>query len=282
MPRPSPWIAALSLPLLALASARGATLRETYLSEVRAELSKAASSEPAPPMDARAIAALPEPLRRYFARCGFLGKPAMRNARFTWAEFEMKRARDKGWMPVTVAQVNVVAGPARFVYLHSRIAGILPFNGRDKYQDGHGNMLIRAMGLFTVADARSAHMDASAMATFLAEAPLHPSAALQPYLRWEPIDSLSARAIFTHAGRSVSGIFRFDPQGEFVGFETGDRWQDGHDDAPIPWAISASEYADMGGFRLPTRMTATWREKDGDFQYFRGRLAKAEYDVEEP
>lgn len=280
MPRPFAWSLAVALPLWSAASAGGATLRGTWLAEVRAELAKQTAFAPAP-MDERAIAGLPEPMRRYFARCGFLGRPAMRNARFIWGEFEMKRGRDQGWMPVQVSQFNQVPDPARLVFLHSRIAGLLPFNGRDKYQDGHGHMLIRAMGLFTVADARGAHMDASAMATFLAEAPLHPSAALQPYIRWEPIDSLSARAVFTHAGRSVSGVFRFNAEGEFTAFETADRWQDGHDDAPIPWFVTAGDYADMGGYRLPTRLTATWREKAGDFRYFRGRLAKAEYDVNE-
>lgn len=259
----------------------GATLHATYLAEARAELAKPTPFDRSP-MDAKAIAGLPEPMRRYFARCGFQNRPAMRNVRLDWSEFSLKLKRDKGWMPVSVRQFNQVSDPARFVYLHARIGGILPFNGRDKYQDGHGNMFIRLMGLFTVADARSAHMDASAMATFLAEVPLHPSAALQPYLRWEAIDSLSARAVFTHAGRSVSGIFRFNPDGEFIAFETGDRWQDGHEDGPVPWFVTAGEYRDLGGFRLPTRLTATWREAAGDFEYFRGRLAKAEYDVEEP
>jgi hypothetical protein len=195
LPRPSPLSLAFALPLLAAVSGRGATLRQTYLDEVRSELAKTAAFVPAP-MDARAIAGLPEPVRKYFSRCGFLDRPAMRNVRLDWAEFEMQRGRD--------------------------------------------------------------------------------------YLRWEAIDSLSARAVFTHAGRSVSGVFRFNPEGEYIGFETGDRWQDGHDDAPIPWSITAGDYADMGGFRLPTRMTATWHEQAGDFRYFRGRLAKAEYDVGEP
>jgi hypothetical protein len=276
-----PISAALTLPLLALGPAHGATIRATYLTEARAELAEQAALHPAL-MDAQAVARLPDPLRRYFERCGFLGRPAMRTARLSWAKFEMKRGKGKGWMPVEVRQINLVAEPARFVYLHARIAGILPFNGLDQYQGGHGRMLIRAMGLFKIADARSPHMDASAMVTFLAELPFHPSAALQPYLRWEPIDSLSALAVFTHAGRSVSGTFRFNAEGEFIAFASNDRWQDGHEGGPIPWSISAGEYRDMGGFRLPTRLTATWHEKDGDLEYFRGRLAKAEYDVEEP
>lgn len=273
--------AALTLPLIAPASARGGSLRETYLSEARAGLARTSAPDPAP-MDAQAVAKLPDPLRRYFARCGFLGRPAMRNVRLTWAEFGMKRGKDEGWMPVEVRQVNLVPEPARFVYLHSRVAGIAPLNGLDEYRDGHGRMRIRALGLIKIADSRSAHMDASAMATFLAEVPFHPSAALRPYIRWEPIDSLSAKAVFTDAGRSVSGIFRFNAKGEFIAFATQDRWQDGHEDGPIPWSVSAGEYRDMGGFRLPTRLTATWHQQDGDFEYFRGRLAKAEFDVEEP
>jgi hypothetical protein len=267
----------------------GATLHGTYLKEVRAELAKPLAFEPAP-MDTAALAALPEPVRRYFSICGFAGRPAMRNARFTWDEFKMRRGRGKGWMDVKVDQFNDAAGPARFVYLHARLGGLLPFNGRDKYQDGHGSMIIRALGLIKIADAESAHMDQSGLATFLAEALMLPSAALRPYMRWEAIDGLSARAFITHAGRTVSGIFRFNDAGEFTAFDTDDRWQDGHDDAPIPWRIEASGYremggdmgVDMGGFRLATDYKAIWREKAGDFQYFRGRLGKVEYNVGEP
>ncbi|MEO7425157.1 MAG: DUF6544 family protein [Fibrobacteria bacterium] len=260
---------------------RPATLHGLYLEEVRAELAKAIAFEPAP-MDAAALAALPEPVRRYFSACGFADRPAMRNARFTWDEVKMRRGRGKGWMRIKMDQFNDAAGPARFVYLHALLGGLLPFNGRDKYQDGHGSMIIRALGLIKIADAASAHMDQSGLATFLAEALMLPSAALRPYLRWESIDGLSARAIITDAGLSVRGIFRFNGAGEFTAFDTDDRWQDGHDDAPIPWRIKASGYRDMGGFRLATEYKAVWIEKAGDFEYLRGRLGKVEYNVEEP
>ena len=206
----------------------------------------------------------------------------MRNARITWDEASMRLGKGKGWTNVRMEQFNAVEDPARLVFLHARMGGFLPFNGRDKYQDGHGHMLIRAMGLIKVADTKSRHMDQSALATFLAEILWLPSAALQPYVRWDHIDGLTARATITHGGNTASGVFRFDDAGDFLSFETGDRWQDGKEDAPIPWIIRASEPRDLGGFRLSTEYTATWREPGGDFEYFRGRLGMIEYNVEAP
>lgn len=279
-----PWfvpVTLLAAAAMGLTLPAAASLRGTWLREVRAELSKPARLAP-PVMDGEALDSLPIAVRAYFRKCRFAGRPPMRNARVTWDEFSIRMGRDKGWMDVSVRQFNSVADPSRLVYLHSRIGGIVPFNGRDKYQDGHGHMIIRALGLLKVADSRSDRMDRSALATFLAEIPWVPSAALQPYVRWEHVDALTARAFVTHAGHTVSGIFRFDDAGDFLSFETGDRWQDGKDDAPIPWIIRASEPRDLGGFRLPTEYTATWLEPEGDFEYFRGRLGKVEYNVEEP
>jgi hypothetical protein len=276
-----PSLSLFAAALMGLSSAGEATLHGTWQREVRAELAKPALVAPAV-MDEAALAALPIPVRNYFRKCRFAGRPSMRNARVTWDEFSIRMGRGKGWMNARVEQFNAVADPTRLVYMHSRIAGILPFNGRDKYQDGHGNMLIRAMGFIKIADSKSRHMDQSALATFLAEIPWVPSAALQPYVRWEHIDGLTARAVMTHAGNTVSGIFRFDDAGDFLSFETGDRWQDGKEDAPIPWIIRAAAPRDLGGFSLPTEYTATWREPEGDFEYFRGRLGMVEYNVEEP
>jgi hypothetical protein len=64
-------------------------------------------------MDAAALAGLPEPVRRYFAACGFLDRPAMRTARLTWDAFEMRLAKGKDWTPVRVRQFNRVDEPAR-------------------------------------------------------------------------------------------------------------------------------------------------------------------------
>jgi hypothetical protein len=45
-----------------------------------------------------------------------------------------------------------------------------PFEGRDKYQDDHGNMLIKIGKLLTLQEAKGEAMDRSGLVTILAEA----------------------------------------------------------------------------------------------------------------
>jgi hypothetical protein len=171
MKKSFPWLAALGL-----AGCSG--MRGVYEREVQAEIAMSTPMDTGQISEA-SLAGLPEPVRRHFRVCGFMGKHRMRNARIVWEKLELKRDRDKGWMRVKARQFNSVPEPARIVLMQGRLLGFLPFEGRDKYQDGHGNMRIRALGLFQVADVRSTRMDSSALVTILAEALLVPSYALQ-------------------------------------------------------------------------------------------------------
>lgn len=269
--------------LLACAALAGcASLQRQYGDEVRAEIAKHPPEKPSA-ISETDIASLPAPLQRYFRRCGLVGRPRMANARVVWSEANLRRKRGASWMPMACRQFNSVAEPSRIVLMNARLAGFLPFEGRDKFQDGHGNMRIRLLKILTVGDVSGERMDQSALVTVLAEALLVPSAALQGYIAWEPVDSASARATMTWGGRSVSGVFHFDSTGEMSRFVTDDRYQDGAPvDAPIRWTALAEDYVERDGFRYPTSMRAVWNESGGDFEYFRGRIERLEFDVLEP
>jgi hypothetical protein len=269
------------LSLLALGLAGCSSMRDRYESEVAAEVAKPA------PVDTGVfteedMAALPEPVRRHFRVCGFLGQKKMRNARLEWKELNLKRGKDKSWMKVKTRQFNSVPQPARIVLMQGRLFGLLPFEGRDKYQDGRGNLLVRALGLFTVVDSKSTRMDSSELVTVLAEALLAPSYCLQPYMRWEPVDSATARATLEYGGSHVSGEFHFNAAGECVRFTTRDRWQDGNDSAPVPWSAVFSDYLERDGIRFAAGIRALWHEQGGEFEYARGTLERIVYDVDGP
>jgi hypothetical protein len=272
-------LAALGAALLSLAGCSG--MADRYEREVRAELAKPAPADPGILTDS-AIARLPAPVRRYFRFAGYVGRPSPRNARVTWGDFRLKRGRDKAWMPLSCRQFNSVAEPMRIAYMSGRLFGVMPFEGRDKFQDGHGHMLIKAGGLFTVVDEKSRKLDESGLVTVLAEALLVPAYALQPYMRWEELDSLRARATLNWNGITASGIFHFAPTGESTRFETRVRWQQGADSLPIPWSGYSTDYAERDGIRFPRGMRAVWHERGGDFEYVQGRIERIEFDVEEP
>jgi hypothetical protein len=228
------------------------------------------------------IAPLPAPVQKYFRACGFISREKMRNAKIEWKEANIKRTPEGDWMPLECVQYNFVRSPARFVYLNAALWGIIPFDGRDKYQNGAGNMYIRVMNLFTVEDASGKEMDQSSLVTILAESMMVPSYALQPYVRWKAVDSLTAEAALTYNGITVRGTFFFNEQGEYIRFESNDRFQSsGGINKKYPWSTTSAQYKDFGGFRQATIITAIWKMENGDYQYWKGEIGSIRYNVTE-
>ena len=254
------------------------TLQRIFADEVHHEL-VAHPPRPGDPITDADIAHLPDPVRRYLHACGFVGRPHTWNARIEWRELDLKRSRDAAWIRLACHQFNALEAPTRLVLMEGRLAHVLPFEGRDKLQDGHGNMLIRLGKLVTVGDVTGPEIDASALVTWLAEAALLPSAVLRPAIRWEPVSDHAARAVWTEADLAVGGIFHFDGDDRCVRFDTADRWQDGHPPRRIPWS------AELGGYRafddrwVPTEVSATWHEADGPFTYARGTIDEVRFNV---
>lgn len=256
----------------------GTSLGHLFHQEVQDELAKHPAS-PSGVLTGQDLVALPEPVRRYFQASGFVGRPRVVNLRLEWEHLRLKRSREVDWMELECEQFNSVPQPVRIVLMRTKLAGLVPFEGRDKYQDGHGNMLVRVGRVFTVADAKGSPMDASGLVTVLAEALLAPSYALQPYASWQPVDATCARARFTFGGISVSGTFHFNGADELVRFDTEDRWQDGHPPRKVPWSANLGAYRRDDGLRFPTTLSATWHEPGGDFTYVEGTLRGLTYNV---
>ena len=134
--------------------------------------------------------------------------------------------------------------------------------GRDRYLEGKGTMRIELLSLVPVVDETGPTIDQGALVRFLAETMWCPSAALAPYLQWEAIDAKSARATMRYGGIEAGGIFRFDADGDPIGFEAR-RYREGELE---DWIIESDpdSFRDLDGVRVPTRSTITWRNDAGE------------------
>ncbi|WNG45915.1 hypothetical protein F0U60_18705 [Archangium minus] len=253
-------------------------LEGLYQAEVAAELAKHPANSPGL-ITENDIAGLPPPVQRYFRASGFIGKPHTLNVRIHWSGMQLKRSSDAGWMKLSCQQFNSVPEPMRIALMKGRMVGVIPFEGRDKYQDGQGNMLIKLMKLITVGDSRGTYMDESALVTVLSETFMAPSFALQSYIKWQPVDEQSARAELTHNGITVGGTFHFNEADELVRFDTNDRWQDGKPPKKLPWSAHLEGYRVAQGILYPTRVSATWHGPAGDYTYVTGTIDSLEFNV---
>ena len=165
------------------------------------------------------------------------------------------------------------------LFLKNNILGIFPFEARDKFLNGKGNMLIKLLKLFTVADAKGIEMDKSALVTVLSETFIIPTYALQDYIEWEAIDDNSAKATLTYNDIKVSGTFNFNDKGEMISFYTEDRYYAEKDGTykKIPWSIVVDDYIEKNGVKFLSEIKAVWNFDNGDFEYFKGRITNIEY-----
>lgn len=255
-------------------------MKDLYLSEVRKELAKY-SNYANDIITENDIISLPEPVQKYFRYCGYLGKEKIINAEIEWEDVFIKMSANKNWLSLKCYQFNSVPEPTRIVYMKSSILGIFPLEGRDKYQDGHGNMLIKLFKVIKIADANGKEMDESALVTVLAESLLVPTYALQHYIKWTVIDLNTAKAVIRYNESEVSGLFYFNDNGEFIRFETNDRYysEKGTEYKKLKWSGVAGNYIEKNGIKFPSYFKAIWLTEEGDFEYFKGTIASIKFNV---
>lgn len=228
---------------------------------------------------AEEISKLPEPVQRYFSYCGYKGREKMMSIKLIFDDVHFKMGIGKPWINIKYQQYNFAPEPARLAYIYSRMFGIIPFEGRDKYQYGQGNMIGRILNKKTIFDVKGIEINTSAAVTFLSESLMVPSCALQEYISWVSIDSNSCRAIINYKGVRAEGIFIFNKNGEFIKFVTDDRYMYMDDGTSVKhrWSAVASDYVERNGVKIPTRVKGVWNLDEGDHEYFDGKLVGVEY-----
>lgn len=241
-------------------------------------LSRAAKKEAGEAATSSLVAAsdlegLPASVQKWLQRANIVGKPRISTV-YLKQKGVIRTREDQPWMPFEAVQYYVIDEPAYIWSARVKAASLIWLVGRDRYLDGKGNMLIKLLGLKTVADGKGKEIDQGTLLRFLSEIMWFPSAALSEYIRWEPVDGSSARAIMSYKGTTASGIFFFDKEGDVTRF-TAQRYQANDDGYSLQnWSGSVldADYRECSGLRIPAKAEGTWHLETGDFSYFRGEI----------
>jgi hypothetical protein len=147
-------------------------------------------------------------------------------------------------------------------------ASWLPLTVRDKWVDGEGAMLVKLLHVAKVVNAKAddALNKASAI-RFLGEMCWMPSAALEPYVQWQEIDSVSALATLTYKEKSYSGTFFFSEDGKVETFEALRQFGTEKDAKEYPWQVVVQEHDTFKGYTIPSRCMVTWKLPSGNFTW---------------
>jgi hypothetical protein len=180
-------------------------------------------------------------------------------------------------MPLRAVQYYSVDPPAFLWHGKVKMLPFLSLHGRDRFEDGHGHMLIKVLA-FTLGDARGPELDQGALLRYFNEMMWFPTAFLSPTIEWEPAGANSAKGTIRVGDLSASAMLHFTETGQFANF-VAERYMDTGDGFALEtWSTPAQEYAEMNGLSLPVSGTGMWHLSSGDFSYIRVRIAELEYD----
>lgn len=225
---------------------------------------------------------LPESVQKYLRYAGAVGKPKVHNFRMI-ASGGMKRTVNGNWMDIYSQQYNFFDDLARFFYIKSALFGI-PFDGLHVYAGNSATMKIKVASLLQIGDAKGEKMNQSENVTLFNDMCLFASATLiDKNIQWETIDSLTAKARFTHNNITITALLYFNEKGELTNFVSDDRYlsADGKTYTKYKWSTSAKDYKDFDGRKIQTYGEGIWHMPEGDFTYAKFTLKEIEYNAKE-
>jgi hypothetical protein len=221
---------------------------------------------------------LPAPVRKYIEFSGFRDKGHVQSARLKQKGM-FRTGINTGWMPFKAEEYFNLATPS-YIW-NARMKGPMgfTFNNLEQYIDGEGRVNVRLINLFTIADSVGNEITQGELIRFLGELMWTPSAFVEKYIHWKPIDDRSAQATIDYRDIKASGTFHFDGQGKIINF-TAKRYRSAgkyyfFDD----WSTPVYKYSNFSGIRLPSDIEYVWNLNTGELIYTRTELLSAEYDV---
>ena len=228
-----------------------------------------------------AIADLPQPLKKYLKKNGYVNQPMMRNMYIRFENTKFRMEAGKNPIPIDFCQVNFVGRPDRYAFLKARMFG-LPVQVRDSVQDGKGSMIGVLAKHFQLFHSTGPEMDQSQLITALADAVFMPSLFLQEYITWRTIDQRRVEGTISWKGVSVKGRFTFDDSGDIVRFDTDERYMDenGKGTSLVPWFVLYENYQSDEKYRRPGCVSVNWQLPQGVDNYFVSDRIKIQYSIE--
>jgi hypothetical protein len=220
---------------------------------------------------------LPQPVGKWLHRTGVVGRPYIYTGKVTQeAAMKMRPDQDK-WLNATAMQYTTMDVPSFIWTVDAKMNGLINFQGRDKFENGKGEMLIKLNSLIKIVDEKGPKLDEGSLQRYLGELVWFPSLALSPYITWQEIDEFTATATMDYKGTKGSGTFYFNPDGDFVKFSAM-RYKGNEPDAErYEWVLLVEERKTFEGINIPSKMTATWKLESEDWTWLKLEIEDIRY-----
>ncbi|NCT19333.1 MAG: hypothetical protein GW771_14030 [Flavobacteriia bacterium] len=227
------------------------------------------------------ISELPSIVQKWLINSGTIGKKPITNVHLT-QELQLKLNPDQeNWNNGKAEQYFTINPPAFNWNINTQMNSIFEVTGRDKFENGSGEMTIKLLSLIPVANAKNHEkVNQASLQRYLAETVWFPSASLNPYITWEPLGENSSKATMEFKGVKGSGEFHFDVKGNFEKF-VAMRYQDINAEEPTEWTVIATKTEERNGIKIPVECEANWKLESGKWTWLKLKITDIQYNVKE-
>ena len=219
---------------------------------------------------------LPEAMQRYLRYVHVVGKQPIQTVRLKQRGFFRTQPGQK-WLPM-VAEEYFTTNPFAFLWSGKiRLFPLISISARDRFFDGHGSLHVKLLSLIPLADAHGPEADQGELLRYLGEIIWFPTAWLSDAFEWQAIDAQSVQVTIRQPGVTVAAVLHVNEQGQ-VTHLTAERYMAERKSYKLErWSAQWTEYQEVSGMIIPTRVEVKWDLASGDFSYFRGEITEIEY-----
>jgi hypothetical protein len=219
---------------------------------------------------------LPLPVQKYLRYAGVINKEKVNNVRIVF-DVEM-REKGKDWFKATSVQYNFYDEPTRLFFMKAKMFG-MTVPGYHRYVEANATMDIRLFGLFPIIKQSGDVMNKTETVTLFNDMCLMvPATLIDKRIQWEPINSLTTKAVFTNRGISISAILYFNEAGQLINFTSDDRTAIS-DMKQYRFSTPVAGYENINGINVMSGGEAIWHYPDGEFVYGKFKLKSIQYNI---
>jgi hypothetical protein len=269
--------------LRAVGAGRWAERVRMHASELESGSVDARGRLPSPArFDARELEGLPAPVQRYFRAVLTDGQPIIAAATLEMTGTMNLSATAEQWKPFTSQQRVVTCRPGFLWDARVAMLPAVPAQVEDSYIAGHGRLIAKVLGLFTVADSQGeGEIARGEFMRYFAESPWYPTALLPSQgVRWQAVDDAAANATLVDGPIALTLLFRFDEAGLITSVHAESRGAGVGKDGVmlmLPWDCALSNYLPQDGMLIPMAGEAAWVRPEGRKVYFVGHVKTLRY-----
>ncbi|MDX5325299.1 MAG: hypothetical protein LPK80_03475 [Bacteroidota bacterium] len=210
---------------------------------------------------------LPEPVVRWLSLSGDGSWPSGKDIIHYRQTGRMLTEKGGNWKDFSAQQWFTTDVPGFLWNAHVGRGSFMPFSGRDKMVDGHGEMRIEAYSFITVVNASGPEIDQGVAIRYLSEIVWFPFAVRKPFIRWTSVDDRSAVASMDYPEGQVDVTFHFDKEGKVSWVEALRFNQDLN--KLVNWRVELdpSSWKEINGVYIPTHASVSWDLPEGPFTW---------------